>query len=68
MFIHSVSALALGAVSLVAAEPRAAAAGGRGGTAAPSGFSGAGKSAGSPQYNYMFQFPVPIPQIAQPDL
>ncbi|CAK4030650.1 hypothetical protein AC579_6322 [Lecanosticta acicola] len=27
---------------------------------------GAGQSAGSPTYNYIFQFPLPIPAVAQP--
>lgn len=29
-------------------------------------FSGLGKSAGSPTYNYIFQKELPIPQVAQP--
>ncbi|KAK3112566.1 hypothetical protein LTR53_011038 [Teratosphaeriaceae sp. CCFEE 6253] len=28
---------------------------------------GAGQSAGSPAYNYMFKYPLPVPEVAQPD-
>ncbi|KAH9825623.1 Multicopper oxidase [Teratosphaeria destructans] len=35
--------------------------------AAPSNWRGAGQTAGSPAYNYMFQFPCPIPEVAEPE-
>ena len=39
------------------------------GPPAPEGpWRGAGQSAGSPMYNYMFMNPLPIPPIAKPEL
>ena len=53
-FTSRLLAFGLAAVSQVAAQPGP--------------FSGAGQTAGSPAYNYMYQFPLPIPPVAQPEL
>jgi hypothetical protein len=64
------SLLALSYVATVQAGPQVGPQ--RGGSSAvnglarPSGFIGAGRSAGSPAYTWIFERPLPIPPIAQP--